>query len=67
MTKAVSNRKICFNKAVLLFCEHGHMGVFYHPPILLGLIAFVLHLVKSEKLSGAKIWVINRRHEYEET
>ena len=24
MTKAVSNREICFIKAVLLLCEHGH-------------------------------------------
>ena len=30
MTKAVSNREICFIKAVLLLCEHGHF--FYHTP-----------------------------------
>ena len=24
MTKSVSNREICFIKAVLLLCEHGH-------------------------------------------
>ena len=42
MTKAVSNREICFIKVVLLLCEHGHFKkkskwCFYHPPILLGL------------------------------
>ena len=40
MTKAASNRQICFIKEVLLLCEHGHFYkkkcVFYHPPILLG-------------------------------
>ena len=25
MTKAVSNREICFIEAVLLMCEHGHL------------------------------------------
>ena len=45
MTKAVSNREICFIKAVLLLCEHGYFfsklfenGVKSPPsPILLGL------------------------------
>ena len=38
MTKAVSNREICFIKALLLLCEHGHFKrkiencVFYPPP-----------------------------------
>ena len=40
ITKAVSNREICFIKAVLLLCEHGHKNrkccFFYLPPILLG-------------------------------
>ena len=41
MTKAVSNMEICFIKAVLLFCKHGHKKienvVFYYPKIILGL------------------------------
>ena len=36
MTKAVRNRKICFIKAVLLLCEHGHvkktMKIVFLPP-----------------------------------
>ena len=40
MTEAVSNWEVCFIKAVLLFCEHGHFfqqkkienGVFLPPP-----------------------------------
>ena len=35
MSKAVSNREICFIKAVLLLYEHGHFalhGVFAPPP-----------------------------------
>ena len=27
MTKAVSNRDICFTKAVLLWCEHGQCSL----------------------------------------
>ena len=27
MTEAISNRDICFNKAVLLLCEHGHFSL----------------------------------------
>ena len=27
MTKAVSDREICFIKAVLLLCEHGHFSL----------------------------------------
>ena len=61
MTKAVSNREICFIKAVLLLCEHGHFkkkiesGVFYHPPLLLGL---------SERLTcmSAKWKKLNKYH-----
>ena len=47
MTKAVSNREICFIKAVLLQCKHGHFTkkkskmVFFTPPILLGLGKYI--------------------------
>ena len=37
MTKAVSNREICFIKAVLLLCKHEKIenGVLPPPPILI--------------------------------
>ena len=44
MTKAVSNRDICFAKAVLLLCEHGHFS-----------LNFALHVNGTPKIYHGKL------------
>ena len=49
MTKAVSNREICFIKAVLLLCEHGHFSLNF---ALLGVLCLhppSLHIIRVKK------------------
>ena len=75
MTKAVSNREICFTKAVLLLCKLGHFfsskfgknGV--NPPplpqILLGLNRYIyiytsnLYIVNQSQISLSKPYTNN--------
>ena len=60
MTKAVSNRDIRFNKAVLLLCKHGHFSLSFashgqfDPPslILLGLTVQSIKCLFSHNIRG---------------
>ena len=64
MTKAVSNREICFIKAVLSLCKHGHFfsskfcenGVKRPaPPLLQGLILIILIFLCTDITLGSPL------------
>ena len=69
MTKAVSNKEICYNKEVFLMCEHGHFSLKFaahevSPPpkknILLGFANHICNLQQLYIKLGKTFWTHSR-------
>ena len=64
MTKAVSNKEICFIKAVLLLCEHGHLKkyrkwCFLPPPNTIRVYSAVnQYLIKISQGEGCRLYTL---------